>query len=379
MQRRDFIKTLSAGLTLFSVPAMSAGLANSSTLKNKKVIWLVLRGAVDTLHTLVPSFDENLKILRPKLVEGLQGKLNPLEKGFSLHGRLSFCHELYLKKQFLPIVAVGSGYGARSHFDGQDYLESGLNQIDHDSGWLGRAIKLKQQQGVAIARSLPISMRGSTGETWYPSRLKDADDDIYSSLMKLYKDDALLHSRLSEGLATEEKVGGMMAEHKKGKFIELAQSCATLMKGNEGTPCAMLEMGGWDTHNNQLSRLDRQFKELDKGLQTLHDGLGDDWQNTLLIIASEFGRTARENGTGGTDHGTGSALMLAGGAVAGGKVLGQWPGLKDEELFENRDLKPTTNTFSWISAALNQHWSMPVSELAQIFPDHKPYKTQLIV
>jgi uncharacterized protein (DUF1501 family) len=118
----------------------------------------------------------------------------------------------------------------------------------------------------------------------------------------------------------------------------------------------MLELGGWDTHNNQAARLKRQLSELDQGLEQLKKGLKDQWQNTVVIVATEFGRTAKENGTGGTDHGTASAMSLAGCAVKGGEVLGDWPGLKNSQLFEQRDLMPTTNTFSWMAGVVNHHW-----------------------
>ena len=142
--------------------------------------------------------------------------------------------------------------------------------------------------------------------------------------------------------------------------------------------CAMLELGGWDTHNNQSNRLARQLTELDNGLLALKEGLAEQWDNTVVIIASEFGRTAKENGTKGTDHGTAGALMLAGGAVSGGQVLGNWPGLEKNKLFEERDLMPTTNSFAWLASVLAQHWEMDKKQLQQVFPDIKPYTDNLI-
>tara|TARA_R110002167_G_scaffold91458_1_gene245964 strand:+ start:1085 stop:2089 length:1005 start_codon:yes stop_codon:yes gene_type:complete len=131
--------------------------------------------------------------------------------------------------------------------------------------------------------------------------------------------------------------------------MEADRACAKLMVGDDGFDCAMLEFGGWDTHNNQSNRLEQKLVELDNGLAELKAGFGKEWQNTVVLIGTEFGRTAKENGTGGTDHGTGSALILAGGAVSGGKVQGRWPRLKVDELFEQRDLMPTLTVLAGLS------------------------------
>ena len=139
----------------------------------------------------------------------------------------------------------------------------------------------------------------------------------------------------------------------------------------------MLEVGGWDTHNNQASRLTRQLSDLDNGIAALQQELGDYWKNTVVMIATEFGRTAKENGTGGTDHGTGGAMFMLGGAVNGGMVLGEWPGLKQEQLFKGRDLMPTTSTFSWIATVLQQHWQLSNDDIAKVFPTAPAYKIKL--
>jgi uncharacterized protein (DUF1501 family) len=166
---------------------------------------------------------------------------------------------------------------------------------------------------------------------------------------------------------------------KKGRFSDLAKSCANLMVKDNSIDCAMLELGGWDTHNNQNARLARQLTLLDDGLAELKSGLGKQWQDTVVIVASEFGRTVKQNGTLGTDHGTGSALFLAGGAVNGGQVLGKWPGLKNEQLFEGRDLMPTSNTFSWIANVLEQHWSLTPNQLKDVLPNAKRLVDKVII
>jgi len=383
ISRRKFIKTASAGLAVLSFP-MSLSFASESVKagnKSPKIIWLLLRGALDSLHTIVPTLDAEYKTLRPKLSKSFKSPLLPLEKGFALHPSLKNMHSWYQEKSLLPVVSVYSGYPKRSHFDGQDFLECGKSEIDHDSGWLARAIDVKNKRALAVSRSTPISLRSSVQvNTWYPSKLKDSDDDVYDALAQLYQYDDALKNQLASGLEVRDLVGSSMGKKKKrqGKFIDLAKSCTKLMTSAQGPDCAMLELGGWDTHNNQAARLNQKLAELDGGLAELKAGLGKEWQNTVVIIGTEFGRTAKENGTGGTDHGTGSALFLAGGAVNGGKVSGSWPGLKTSQLFEQRDLMPTSNSFGWIGNLLAEHWHFTEAELKQVFPDVTPYNESLL-
>lgn len=380
--RRHFVKSAAAALAVLSFP-MGLSFSAQATVNQKnapKIVWVLLRGALDSLHAVVPSFDSSYAIHRPKLSTSFKAPLLPLAHGFKLNPALVNMHQWYKEKTMLPIVAVSSGYQQRSHFDGQDYLESGKKQIDHDSGWLARAINIKHKKAVAISRTTPISLRSSDEvNSWYPSKLKDATEDIYLSLQNLYQYDEALKEKLESGLEVRNLVDTKSGKKGKrqGQFIELSKSCAKLMKGTEGVDCAMLELGGWDTHNNQNNRLDQKLSELDSGLTELKNGLGEDWQNTIVIVGTEFGRTVKENGTGGTDHGTGSAMFLAGGAVNGGNVLGDWPGLKTEQLFEQRDLQPTTSSFSWIASVLSQHWHFTEQEILEVFPGIKAYQDKV--
>jgi uncharacterized protein (DUF1501 family) len=383
LSRRKFIKMTSASLAVLSFPTGSVFAAESlKTNKNSpKIVWVVLRGALDSLHTVIPTFDQQYKKLRPKLSSSFKAPLLLLEKGFALHPSLINLHQWYQEKMMLPIVAVSSGYAKRSHFDGQDFLESGKGEIDQDSGWLARAIDIKNKKALAISRSTPISLRSSDQvNTWYPSNLKGSDDEIYSALSQLYQYDEVLKENLEKGLEVKGLVWAKNSKKKNhnGKFIELTKACAKLMVGDDGLDCAMLELGGWDTHNNQSNRLEQKLAELDNGLAELKAGFGKEWQNTVVLIGTEFGRTAKENGTGGTDHGTGSALILAGGAVNGGKVHGRWPGLKLDELFEQRDLMPTTNSFGWFGSVLSQHWQFSEQELKHVFPQTNSYHETVV-
>lgn len=372
MNRRQFLQCSGASLMLW--PLTSTAMSPSK-IKKKKLVFIMLRGALDALHTIVPTSDETLVKLRPKLSSGAKEALLRLNNDFALHPSLKTMHNWYQQNMLLPIVATGSGYGKRSHFDGQDYLESGLNQIDHDTGWLGRAVAVTQKMGLAVNQTTPIVFRSAQDvKTWYPNNLKAADDDIFGDLIDLYQGDPALMSKLQDGLKTKALIADATDKKKnKDRFVELAKACGQLLAAEHGPDCAMLEMGGWDTHNNQAGRLKRKLSELDTGLAALQASLKQDWQDTVVIVASEFGRTVRENGTGGTDHGTGSCLFVAGGGLNGGHMLGDWPGLKPEQLFENRDLKPTSNTFSWIAALLSEHWQLSAGQLQAIFPNHEPY------
>ncbi|MGJ8630442.1 MAG: DUF1501 domain-containing protein [Glaciecola sp.] len=382
LSRRQFVKMAGSGIALLSFP-ISSSLAfekSATAANNPKIIWLMLRGALDSLHTIVPTFDPQLKHYRPTLSTSFKSALLPLDKGFALHPALSNMHQWYQEKSLLPIVAVSSGYQQRSHFDGQDFLESGKAEIDHDSGWLARALDQRGKRALAISRSIPITLRSSNQvRTWYPSKLKSADTNIYAQLSKLYQSDTLLNESLERGLTVRDLLDKKQSKKRQGKFIDLTKACANLLTNqNENIDCAMLEFGGWDTHSNQSNRLERNLNELDQGLGELKEGLGKEWQNTVIIIGTEFGRTVKENGTGGTDHGTGSALFLAGGAVQGGRVLGDWPGLETSQLFEQRDLMPTSNSYSWISNVLANHWQIPESALQHVFPNITPNSEVLI-
>lgn len=382
LSRRKFIKMSGAGVAMLTIPNFTTlAFQPTNIVRNKpKIVWVLLRGALDSLHAVVPTFDQQYKVLRPKLASSFKDALLPLEQGYALHPSLKNFYQWYQDGALLPVVAVSSGYQKRSHFDGQDFLESGKKEIEHDSGWLARAIDIKNKKALAISHTVPISLRSSNQvNTWYPSKLKQADDDIYAALGKLYQHDESLKENLESGLETRELIEQSGSKEHEGQFIDLTKACAKLMLGDKGVDSAMLELAGWDTHNNQGVRLEKKLSELDKGLAQLKIGLGDEWQNTVIIISTEFGRTAKENGTGGTDHGTASALFLAGGAINGGRVEGTWPGLQTEELYQQRDLMPTSNSFGWIGNVLSQHWGFTEQELKQVFPSVTAYNESLLL
>jgi uncharacterized protein (DUF1501 family) len=384
--RRDFIKASAAGCLFmqasgaFAANALVSSPFTAKTGANKKLIWVFLRGALDGLHTVIPVGDPMLMAYRQTLLKPIQKNLLPLNSHYSLHPNLPFLHKLYLQKQMSPVVAVASGYRERSHFDAQDQMESGLNITEHDDGWLARAANQIQGKGIAISRSVPIALRGNNqhAETWYPSTFPEADEDLLMRLGDLYKNDTFLNQHLQSLVQQKQNPAMQMKEKRRPNFTYLAERCGELLANDPAANCAMLELGGWDTHTNQSGRLARLFTQLDKGLEKMQQALGSTWDDTLVVINTEFGRTVAVNGTQGTDHGTASTMFFAGGAmqkfrkgnpVKGGEVLGKWPGLAKENLYEERDLMPTGDIRLWIADALKAHWNLGPSSIKQLFPD----------
>ena len=383
-KRRDFLKA-GAAAWLFtqtaSAQAFTSALGRSKDLSHKKLVWVFLRGALDGLHTLIPHTDPDLGEDRKALIAPIKSRLLALNPDFSLHPDLVFMHKLYQQQQMAPVLAVASGYRDRSHFDAQDQMESGLNITDHDSGWLARAAKEVAGNGIAISRSVPIALRGKQfqAETWYPSTFPEADEDLLARLSGLYQNDAALEKHLAALVAQKQNPAMQMQEQQRTNFGYLAERCGELLANSKSTNCAMLELGGWDTHNNQHGRLSRMFKQLDQGLQRMQAALGPTWDNTLVVVSTEFGRTVAINGTNGTDHGTASSMFVLGGAlssfpkhspVKGGKVLGVWPGLAPSNLYEERDLMPTSDVRMWIADALMAQWQLSAAGVKRVFPDY---------
>lgn len=373
--RRQFLKHAASAFVLVNTMPLQA---LTKTANNKKVVWVFLRGALDGMHTVLPTGDPNFETLRGPLLANIKDRLLPLKNGFSLHPQLPFLHSLYQQQEMSAVVAVANAYRERSHFDAQDQMESGLDQTSYKSGWLGRAMEQYSGQGLAIARSIPLGLRNEkiNADTWYPSAFPEADESLLSQLQQLYMHDPKLHTSFESMLIQKANPAMQMQEKKRADFAYLAKQCGLLLAQNNTMQCAMLEMGGWDTHNNQAGRLARQFTLLDKGLQALKDSLQAEWINTLVVITTEFGRTALVNGTLGTDHGTASTMLMAGGALAsfparikGANVFGKWPGLASHQLYEQRDLMPTSDIRYWLSEALKAHWQLNSMQLQRVFPD----------
>jgi len=381
IDRRDLLKAAAGSFIAWHSPAaLSLTDIPANNLK-PKLVWVILRGAMDSLHAILPLSDPGLMEHRKRLVTPIKDRAFDLGDGFALHPAFKELNRLYKKKQLIPVVATESGANSRSHFQAQDMLESGLPEVDTESGWLNRAVEVYRGASVAVAHTVPIGLRGKhLAKTWYPDLLRPASDDLFQRLKVLYKDDELLSERLDEGLENRQLLSGMEQVENKYKynFSSLAASCAVMLADKNGPDCAMLEMTGWDTHQNQLGRLDRKFSQLDEGIAIIRENLAEQWDNTVVVVTTEFGRTVAENGTRGTDHGTASAMFITGGAVAGGKIQGRWPGLSMANLYQGRDLMPTSDTRQWIRAILSQHWKLNGAQLDYVFPTIKTMGSQLI-
>lgn len=371
--------------------AGSAGAVTvSRTAGDRKFVLVILRGAMDGLAALAPYGDPHYRAARGRLAlsgPNEAGGVLALTDGFGLHRNLSFVHELWRGGELVIVPACASPYRDRSHFDGQDVLESGAAEVfGARDGWLGRALtalppELKRE-AVAISGSLPLVLRGSTSATsWAPSFAPAANDDTLNRLMDLYASDTLLGPALAKAMETDviagasgmQSMNSMKRRTGPGAYKGLADVAARLLSTEGGPAAAVLSFDGWDTHANQGAengQLALRFAGLDAALRALKDGLGRHWPQTVVAVVTEFGRTVAENGTGGTDHGTGSTAFLMGGAVSGGKFAGDWPGLAPTALFEGRDIAPANDLRSVFMTVLQDHWGLDRDLMGRVvFPE----------
>lgn len=340
----------------------------------RRLLFVIQRGAADGLATLAPMGDPTYAKLRGELGE-IEGATK-LDGMFALHPALKQLGALYSERQALFVHACGTPYRDRSHFDGQNVLESG-GTVPYaiKDGWLNRLLTLlpaESARALAIAATVPMALRGDAPVSSYaPSALPEASDDLLARVGMLYASDPQLHPLWEEALQTRAMAGDLGKDNGRGAAAA-GQLVAQLMSGPEGARIAMVETGGWDTHAGQKARLNVQLTGLDAMLGAVKTGLGAAWADTLVIVATEFGRTAAANGTGGTDHGTAALAMLAGGTVKGGRVLADWPGLGPSQLYEGRDLKPTTPLESLIAGAIAGHFALdPALAMRTLFAESR--------
>ena len=366
IDRRQLLARGLAGAGLLTLPGMVLAAAPT----DRRFVFIIQRGAADGLNIVMPVGDPGFAAARGSLaVEGGA----TLDAMFTLHPALAETGKLYASKQALFLHAVASPYRDRSHFDGQNVLESGgTGPYLLKDGWLNRLLTLlpkDDRNAVALAATVPVALRGAVQVGSYaPSALPQASDDLMARVGALYQSDAQLHALWQSAVATRALTGDLAANGGKDATATGALA-ARLMSGAGGARIAMIETGGWDTHAQQKGRLNAQLKGLDAMLASLKAGLGAEWAKTLVLVATEFGRTVAVNGTGGTDHGTGSAAMMLGGAVAGGRVIADWPGLAAGALYEGRDLKPTLSLDTVIGASLAQHFGLDPAQVARtLFP-----------
>ena len=398
LSRRRFLETsLFAGAT--SVIGSRLALAGAET--DARFVFVLLRGALDGLSAVPPIGDPAYAGLRGQIAltkSGDEAAL-PLDSIFGLHPALKFLHASYAAKELAVLHAVASPYRERSHFDGQDVLENGgARPHGSQSGWMNRAIGAMpgaSREGVALGANVPLAMRGPAEvASWSPTKIATLDEETLTRLTDLYARDPLLSKRLAEALESvaiaNEAQDAVNAEpdtdemavverdtqqrrNYSARYLETARAAAGFLKRPDGPRVAMFDTTGWDTHANEggaKGQLSLRLRGLDAALSAFRESMGEVWSKTVVLVATEFGRTAAINGTRGTDHGTGAAAFLLGGAVAGGRVIADWPGLARGDLLENRDLKPTRDLRAVMKGVLQDHLSIPGSALdKQVFPE----------
>jgi uncharacterized protein (DUF1501 family) len=365
LTRRTLIASgLATGLAL---PKMAWAAADT----DRRFIFILQRGAADGIGTLAPTGDPAYAAARGELAATDGAQLNSL---FTLHPAMVESAKLFAQKESAFAHAIASGYRERSHFDGQNIIESGaLRPYGRDDGWMNRLLTLLpggERRALALATAIPLALRGSAEVGSYaPSRLPDADAGLMERVAMLYAEDAQLAPLWASATQTEMMAGGIDPAGRGGAAA--GKLVASLMNGAEGARVVMVESNGWDTHVNQSGRLNGLLKGVDDMIMALRTDLGPAWSKTLVLVATEFGRTVAVNGTKGTDHGTASAAMLFGGGLAkGGTVMADWPGLAATQLFEGRDLKPTMRFERLVIDALAAHYGIEPGKLQRtVFPD----------
>lgn len=372
--------------------------------RDPRLMVIILRGALDGLATVAPVGDPDWIHLRGDKALTKEGPtpVLPLDGFFALNPAMPNLHRLYQVGQATIVHAVATPYRERSHFDGQDVLESGLAKPGApDSGWLNRAlaaltpdstVPAHRRAALAVGPVTPLIVRGSVPILpWTPPRLPPAGGDTVMRLLDLYRhtDPALalvLEERM--GLTEIARSGDMSMEQIKANpgggaqvrryFAESAGTAAKFLAQPDGPRIGALAFDGWDTHADEgaiTGRLANLLGALDRAIAAVETEMGGAWDETVVAVVTEFGRTARVNGTQGTDHGTATIALLAGGALKGGRVIADWPGISEAQLYENRDLRPTTDLRAVMKGLLRDHVRVAENALATtVFPDSADVK-----
>lgn len=375
--RRGLLLGLSALATLGGA---RLAVAQPAGRGERRLVVIVLRGAMDGLHAVVPYGDPDYAGLRAGLAlpePGREGGVHDLGGFFGLHPALRGMAELYGAGELLPVQAVAGPYRTRSHFEGQDLLEGGAEQR-LNAGWLNRALSQMgggtqgPRRGLSVGGGVPLILRGPEPVgTWAPARPQRPHEELLGRMADLLHGDPVLGRSMQEGLRARGFAATAMAaaDASSGSgFQVLAAAAGRLLAARDGPRVAALEIGGWDTHALQANRMQPALAQLDGGVMALRRELGAAWAQTVVLCITEFGRTAAVNGNMGTDHGTGGAAFLAGGAVRGGRVLADWPGLRADRLFEGRDLQPTRDLRAIAKGLLRDHLQLSAAAVAAAFP-----------
>jgi uncharacterized protein (DUF1501 family) len=378
------------GLSALALPFPNLALAAAPT--DRRFVFVVLRGGLDGIGAVIPYADPDYRALRGEIAlpaPGQDGGAIDLDGRFGLHPALAPLERLWREKQLAIVHAVATPYRQRSHFDGQDLLENGTaDPRAKGGGWLNRSIALlgrpkesNRRLGLAVGGTVPLTLRGEVPvATWSPPQLPDASADFLAKVAQLYRGDATLGPVLAQGVGAQamstEVIGartmGDTPARGPGAFKAAAEAAGKLLASPVGPRIAVLELNGFDTHAQQRQRIVGPLTAFADGMVALKEALGPVWDDSVVLAASEFGRTAQVNGTLGTDHGTAGVAFVLGGRLNGGRILGQWPGLAADKLYEGRDLAPTTDLRAVAKALLKDHLGLPEDALGKtVFPDSR--------
>ncbi|MCK9367717.1 MAG: DUF1501 domain-containing protein [Metallibacterium scheffleri] len=388
--RREFLRLMGLSATAAATLTLWPGITLAATGADTRLLVLMLRGGLDGLHALPPYGDPGYAQLRgplaltPNAPTAEDPAALRLDGTFALHPALAFAQQLYQRGQLLPIVAAAPPYWGRSHFEAQDCVENGTATPDGaQTGWLNRVVAaLPSVDGLAVSTVMPLMMRGGGRiTTWSPPLPMRVNPILLQRLEPLYAEDPRLAVAFADALASQgagsgvamAATGAMAAKAKAmgsdGRLPQLMQAAGTFMARADGPRIGFVEDYGWDTHANQAAILSRKLKELDNAFASFAQAAQPVWSRMVMVVVTEFGRTARINGTNGTDHGTGGVMFAAGGAVAGGRVGGQWPGMRPQQLYQDRDIHATTDFRAVFKGLLAAHLGLSETVLAtRVFP-----------
>jgi len=332
------------------------------------LICIILRGGMDGLSAVTRPNDPELLASRSSVMS--KNTLS-LTDGFALHPVLKNIHGLFHAGELSFMHACGLPFRDRSHFKSQDILESGLKQAHPITGWLGRAMENSHRklEAVAYGSTVPLLLKGSAScFNWSNPKMTTHDDRVLEVMRKqLYDGEKPLITAMQQENRLRELISKDRSKRPSKDPFEIIGS---LVAKANGPDIGVISMTGWDTHDDQARRIRKELIKLDTGVGTLREYLKDVWHETVIIIASEFGRSVRQNGTQGTDHGTGGVVFIAGGGVDGGQSLGEWPGLRDGQLYAGRDLFPANDIRDVFANVLVNHIGLPHRTITQdIFPD----------
>jgi uncharacterized protein (DUF1501 family) len=397
--RRVFLKN--SALAMFGIGAAPRWLTRALYAKeapgkrNKILIAIFQRGAVDGLNVVVPFGEKRYYKLRPTIAVPPPSARNEdgaidLDGFFGLHPNLSALKPLWDRKQLAIVEAVGSPDATRSHFDAQDYMESGIpGRKSASRGWLNRALPREAipspLRAVSLTPDLPITLRGANEAIAVANIAKfQVRDSLAESLLEsIYgnSSDRLHHLNrfkrftahgVQQSIRKTPYIPTNGASYPNGRLGQSLQQIARLIKANVGLEVAFTDVGGWDTHVQEMGpratvgQLPNLLREFGDALAAFSADMGDHMQEIVIVTMSEFGRTARENGNRGTDHGHANVMFVIGGDVRGGKVYGRWPGLENEQLYEGRDLELTTDFRSVLSELVQRQ--LGNRDISSVFP-----------